>query len=116
MSIVPKSKNLEIASQLDVDYSKYHDQGKKICEENEFMHLLMQAGETTAVQTLFKNYAQTGIDTKTLCMYLKLYVHIDENYRSQLNPYQKICLISNLIKNRNSRSYIVQKTQEFLEN
>lgn len=122
MSIVPKKKDNSYISpnlQLDLskkDYAKYHDQGRKICEENEFMSLLMQAGENNAIQTLFRDYAKTGMDTKTLCMYLKLYAHVDENYRSSLNPYQKICLISNLIRNKQSRSFIVQKTQDFLEN
>lgn len=113
MSIVPLQK--KIADSIVAKNESMINEGKQICEENEFMRLLMQVGEDAAFKKLIKGYCKTGMDMKTIFMYLKLYVHIDEYYRPGLNEYQKICIISNLIKNRETRRFIVEKTQNFLE-
>lgn len=90
-------------------------EGIRLCQENDFMYLLMQTAENPACKRLLRDYCNTGMDTKTVCMYLKLYSYIDQNYSRDLSPYQKICIISNLIKNKETRRFITQKTQEFLQ-
>jgi hypothetical protein len=94
---------------------KYEDaEGRKICKENDFMNTIMKISENEEFKKLLSEYCTTGTDTKTVFMYLKIYNYIDEKYGKTISPYQKISIVSKLIKNRESRHEITTKTQQFL--
>lgn len=111
MSIIPFDYD---EKQIIIDVDKMEEEGRQICFNNDFMKTLMMTVENPYCKKLLSEYCQTGLDTKTVCMYLKLYSSIDQRYNRELSPYQKICIVSNLIKNKQTRRLIAQKTQEFL--
>lgn len=89
-------------------------EGRKLCKENEFMNTIMNISENEEFKKLISEYCTTGTDTKTVFMYLKIYNYIDEKYGKSISPYQKISIVSKLIKNKDSRHEITTKTQKFL--
>lgn len=94
---------------------KYDDmEGRKICKENDFMNTIMKISENDEFKKLLSEYCTTGTDTKTVFMYLKIYNYIDQKYGKTITPYQKISIVSKLIKNKDSRHEITTKTQQFL--
>ena len=90
-----------------VDESK----GRRICEKNEFMQTIMNTGETPFCKKLLNDYCENKYDIKTVFMFLMLYNSISNKYGDKLNKYQKIYLLSLMMKNKDIRHQICLKLQ-----
>jgi len=92
--------------------------GKELYNNNENLRVIANLMEHPEFRKFINKHYDTDIET--IILFIGLYKLIDEKSTINLNPYQKVAVLFNLITNPQSRSEIIEsfsssKHQKYIE-
>ena len=84
--------------------------GKKLYNQNENYRNLVNCLEHPEFRKFFDTYFSDENEIKVILMFMKLYNKIEKSSPVELNGYQKISILDNLMKNRDFRRRICEQS------
>jgi hypothetical protein len=93
---------------------EYERRGWKIFNKNKNMHDLAVVMENEQFKQFFDEHFKTWDDVKTIIMFMKVYQLIDNTY-PLFTPQQKICILHDIIENKDSRHTISTYMQNWID-
>jgi len=92
--------------------SNFENKGKELYKNNEHYRRLANVMEHPEFREFFNLYMGDWDSVKMILMFMKLYEAVEKHSNIKLTPFQKICIVKDVIDNGELR----QKICEGLEN
>lgn len=84
--------------------------GKKLYKQNKNYRNLANCFEHPEFREFFDTYFSNENDIKVILVFMKLYKEIEKSSPIELNGYQKLSILDSLVKNRDFRRQIYNKS------
>ena len=89
--------------------------GKSLYKHNDNYRMIANFLEHPEFRTLFDKHFDTWDNIHTIVMFMKLYDEIGKAYNIELNGYQKLSILDNIIKDRQFRQEICHKAINWMK-
>jgi len=89
--------------------------GKALYKQNKTYRLLSNCLENPEFKKLFNKHFDTIDNIRVILMFMKLYDQIGKKSTTELNGYQKLSIMDNLIKNKDFRRKICHQASNFMK-
>ena len=87
--------------------------GKYLYKQNDNYRTIANCMEHPEFRKLFDDQFSSWDNVKNILMFLKLYQEIEKSSSFELNEYQKLSILNNIMKDRELRHGICQKVNNY---
>ena len=115
MTDLTKNPDLRSREKID-DYLKNAEkQGQKLYQQNDNYRNMVNCLEHPEFRKLFDDNFKNWDDIRTITMFMKLYEKIEKSFPVELNGYQKLSILDEMIKDKHIREKVCQKALEWMK-
>jgi hypothetical protein len=83
--------------------SSFEDKGKAIYQDNEHYRRLANFMEHPEFRHFYDNYMKDWNSVQMIMLFMKTYEAIEKHSSMELNPYEKIAILKNMVENSDTR-------------
>jgi len=96
------------------DLKKWNEHGKMLYKQHDNYKVLANLLEHPEFKWFFDEHFKTWDHVKNIVMFIKLYKEIEKSSTIDLNGYQKLSVIDNIMKDQDIRQQICHSFTEFV--